>query len=715
MTTARRLLAPLLLLGLLCPAPQAAERQPLSHQPELLNAARSQPDLALALGLGAEEQLAMTRSLTDPRGFIHRRYRQLYRGVPIWGESITVSRWPDGRISHLNGQLIRGLQRHHLDTRPQIAAAAALAQAKGYLQGNSAAELLFRDESNELVIYLNGAIPRLCYAIQMVTDVSGGGQPSRPTLLLDAHSGERLLEYDGLTHQKVGTGPGGNEKQAYTYEEGGNLLDVTVSGSQCTMNTQRVKSVDLNHGTQGSTAFDFPCFENAHKAINGAFSPINDAHFFGDVVFDLYDQWIGVAPLTTQLIMRVHYSTNYENAFWDGTTMTFGDGYTRFYPLVSLDVVSHEVSHGFTEQHSNLIYSGQSGGINEAFSDMAGEAAEYFLWGATDFLVGAQIFKADGALRYMADPTLDGRSIGHASDYVSGMDVHYSSGVYNRAFYLLASRQGWDVRQAFILFAHANRYLWGASESFDSAYYALLDAADQLYGDQAGARRDDIQSAFSQVGIPKPPPAPACDSIESVHAQSFSIGNLTAATGTWRCWQLTLANNTPRLDVTLSGASKGRNRSSGDADLYLRHGEPPRVDPTVPEGLFDCGSYNANNNEQCSIETPQAGEWFLAVYAYEGYSAVRLDATVSEGQPPSTSNIELTAQVKGGRKPFVALNWSGASGSTVYLLRDTGGAEDRIYTADNDGGYKDNDGRAGYRYQLCETLEGPCSDPVEAR
>src|SRR3546814_9119715 len=91
--------------------------------------------------------------------------------------------------------------------------------------------------------------------------------------------------------------------------------------------------------------------------------------------------------------------------------MYFGDGASTFYPLVGLDVLAHEVSHGFTEQNSNLEYAYQPGGINEAFSDMAGEAAEFFFNGENDFLVGGEIFKAPGeALRYMEDPTLDGIS-----------------------------------------------------------------------------------------------------------------------------------------------------------------------------------------------------------------------------------------------------------------------------------------------------------------
>ncbi|MFM9635003.1 M4 family metallopeptidase, partial [Streptomyces galilaeus] len=82
-----------------------------------------------------------------------------------------------------------------------------------------------------------------------------------------------------------------------------------------------------------------------------------------------------------QLLMRVHYGENWDNATWNGEAMTFGDGSDLYHPLVSLDIVSHEVSHGFTSQNSDLFYYDQSGGINESFSDMAGEAAEYFLHG----------------------------------------------------------------------------------------------------------------------------------------------------------------------------------------------------------------------------------------------------------------------------------------------------------------------------------------------
>lgn len=295
---------------------------------------------------------------------------------------------------------------------------------------------------------------------------------------MDANTGEIIKQWEGLTHALVGTGPGGNEKTGqYEYGTDFGYLDVSQSGNTCTMNNANVKTVNLNGSTSGSSAYSYNCPRNTVKQINGAYAPLNDAHYFGGVVFDLYNDWYGTAPLSFQLTMRVHYSSNYENAFWDGSAMTFGDGANTFYPLVSLDVSAHEVSHGFTEQNSGLVYSNQSGGINEAFSDMAGEAAEFFMQGSNDWLVGAQIFKGQGSLRYFQDPTQDGNSIGHASNYYNGIDVHHSSGVFNRAFYLLANTTGWDTKKAFEVMVRANQLYWTANTTFDEAACGVKNAA----------------------------------------------------------------------------------------------------------------------------------------------------------------------------------------------------------------------------------------------
>ena len=266
------------------------------------------------------------------------------------------------------------------------------------------------------------------------------------------------------------------------------------------MNNTDVKSVNLNGSTGSSTtAYSYTCPNNTYKAINGAYSPINDAHYFGGVIQDMYSAYTGGKALTFQLIMRVHYGSQYENAFWNGTNMSFGDGKTTFYPLVSVDVAGHEVSHGYTEQHSNLTYSGQSGGMNEAYSDMGGEATEYYWKGSNDFLVGPEIFKGSGALRYMANPPQDGGSIDNAADYTSSLDVHYSSGVYNKAFYKLATTSGWNTPNAFKVFARANALYWTPSSTFNSGACGVETAATDL-GFNAAA----VTAAFSsrRRGLP---------------------------------------------------------------------------------------------------------------------------------------------------------------------------------------------------------------------
>lgn len=169
------------------------------------------------------------------------------------------------------------------------------------------------------------------------------------------------------------------------------------------MQNTDVATYNMNQRRNGGTLWTFTCPASSGDGINGAYSPINDAHHFGGVVHDMYQNWFGAPPPSFQRVMNVHYSRNYENAFRNGSSMNFGDGASYFYPLVSLDVTSHEISHGYTEQNSGLQYSGQSGGMNEAFSDMAGEAAEYYDRGSNDWLVGAEIIKSGTALRWMCN------------------------------------------------------------------------------------------------------------------------------------------------------------------------------------------------------------------------------------------------------------------------------------------------------------------------
>lgn len=148
---------------------------------------------------------------------------------------------------------------------------------------------------------------------------------------------------------------------------------------------------------------------------------------------------------------RVHYGSSYNNAFWDDSCfcMTYGDGDgTTFGPLVALDVAGHEMSHGVTSRTANLTYSGESGGLNEATSDIMGTLVEWYAANATDkgdYLIGERIVKSGfgkAALRFMDKPSTDGSSADCWSASVGNLDVHYSSGVANHFAYLLAEGSG---------------------------------------------------------------------------------------------------------------------------------------------------------------------------------------------------------------------------------------------------------------------------------
>ncbi|WP_083512697.1 M4 family metallopeptidase [Lysobacter gummosus] len=452
------------------------------------------------LGLGAESKLTLIKRNAGA-GVVNHRYQQSFRGVPVFGEHVVVSEDANGNVRTLFGRMVDGLAAELPNTAPKLSSAQALDLGKRAGLGNRLAALqVTNPQSKQMIFVDDNDRAHMAYVVSFNADAVGGGSPTRPFVIVDANTGAVLKQWDGLNHALVGTGPGGNQKTGqYEYGTDFGFNDVAQSGSTCTMNNTNVKTVNLNHGTSGTTAFSYTCPRNTVKTINGAFSPLNDAHYFGKVVFDMYNSYVGVAPLTFQLSMRVHYSNSYENAFWDGSAMTFGDGATTFYPLVSLDVSAHEVSHGFTEQQSGLVYSGQSGGINEAYSDIAGEAAEFYMNGTNDFLVGAQIFKGTGALRYMANPPQDGRSIGHARDYRSGMDVHYSSGVYNKAFYLLSQKAGWGTVKAFKVFAKANKDYWTPSTDFNQGACGVETAATDL-----GFTLADVSDAFLQVGVDCP-------------------------------------------------------------------------------------------------------------------------------------------------------------------------------------------------------------------
>ncbi|XP_012937926.1 elastase-like [Aplysia californica] len=244
------------------------------------------------------------------------------------------------------------------------------------------------------------------------------------------------------------------------------------------------------------TTISFPCSEGFSDPVNEAFGVANDALHFGTITGTLYEEKYNFRALPYAPRLVVHYGSCYDNAFWDGTDMYFGDGCRTFYPLVSQDVVTHELGHGITSRNSDLIYSGQSGGINEAFSDMSGEVAEIFGRGNNDWKVGFELFKGNRPLRYFIRPPDDGVSIMHVRDYTSRMDVHFSSGVFNHAFYQLVAIQNMPIYDAYECFVSANRLIWSQNTNFEAGACGVMQACHDL-----GFSHTKVAAAFDVVGI----------------------------------------------------------------------------------------------------------------------------------------------------------------------------------------------------------------------
>ena len=253
-----------------------------------------------------------------------------------------------------------------------------------------------------------------------------------------------------------------------------------------------------------------------------------------------------------------------------------------------------------------------SGGMNEAYSDMAGEAAEYYMRGSNDWKVGADIFKGTGALRYMNNPPLDGSSIDNAANFTSSMDVHYSSGVYNKAFYLLATKAGWNTQKAFQVFARANRDYWTASSTFNQGACGVQTAATDL-----GFTVADVTAAFTSVGVScaSTPPPPTGG---GVLTNGVAKTNQSGAAGASLNYTMVVPAGATGLKFVTSGGT-------GDADLYVKFGSAPTTTS------YTCKSEGGTNAETCSIATAQAGTYYVLVKGYSAFSGMSITGSYTAG------------------------------------------------------------------------------------
>ncbi|MHA7632688.1 M4 family metallopeptidase [Corallococcus sp. M7] len=250
-----------------------------------------------------------------------------------------------------------------------------------------------------------------------------------------------------------------------------------------------------------------------------------DAHYGAATTYDFYKEILGrdsIDGAGEKLTSYVHVRNNYVNAFWDGEKMSYGDGDGKQSgPLTTLDIAGHEITHGLTERTAGLIYSGESGGLNEAFSDIMGTGVEWFAaqknpeakwnWTVGEAAWTPNNGSDEDGLRYMNDPTKDGYSVDNYKNYPKQTEVHGSSGIANNAFYLLVEggknrtsglevKGGIGMEDGLKIFGRALTTYMTPKTTFAQAREATIKAATDLHGADS-VQVQKVKDAWTAVGV----------------------------------------------------------------------------------------------------------------------------------------------------------------------------------------------------------------------
>lgn len=425
------LLASGLLTGIAAPA-QAAAPKPTA--PDATTAARSALRANPALVKGTNrESYAVHSTKIDRDGAGHVRYTRRYQGLRVAGGDFVVHTAPGGGYAGSSVGLTTPLT---LNTTPTFSATAA----------KKAAELRFKGRRTsvgtpELFVDATSGRGRLAWETVVTGWRPDGQTPSRFHVVVDATNGRVIGTYDEISAAS-GTG-----RSVYA---GQVTIDTTLSGSTYSLvDPLRGDNPTCDMGNGVTTCTTFTDLDNVwgNGSVSDRQSVAVDAHYGAAKTYDYFKLTHGrngVFGDGRPVRSRVHYGDNYDNAFWDGIQMTYGDGWNNTNPLVTLDIAGHEMTHGVTDNvvPGGLTYAGESGGLNEATSDIFGTAVEFYANNATDrpdYLLGERI---GTPLRYMYDPAQDGVSHGCWSTNTKNVDVHYSSGVGNHFFFNLAEGTG---------------------------------------------------------------------------------------------------------------------------------------------------------------------------------------------------------------------------------------------------------------------------------
>ncbi len=462
----------------------------------------------------------------DPLGFTHQKMQEYFNGVKVEFATVTLSS-KNGAVQTLNSSYSPIAE--DFNVTPSISNSQALNSAiahvgaSKYMWQNAAEAALadnYKKPTGELVILPAleniSETNRLAYKF----DIYATAPLYRADVYIDAKTGQFIMENKKIHDANVpATGTSlynGNVSFTADNASGPYRLRQTADGGG-------IQTFDLNNSTNYNNAVDV-----TSNSTNFTSNPTGvQAHFGAEKTYKYYSQKYGRNSYNNTggvIKSYVSYSSNYVNAFWDGSRMTYGDGDgTNYGPLVSLDICGHEITHGVTEYSANLVYSYQSGALNESFSDIFGESIEKFASGTNDWLMGDDIGAggSGGALRSMSNPNAFGDPDTYQGTYwYSGSGdsggVHTNSGVQNFWFYVLSVGKsgtndkgdsynvtgiGMDKAGA-IAYRNLTVYL-SSNSQYSDARNGAIQAAIDLYG-AGSAEEIATTNAWYAVGVGAP-------------------------------------------------------------------------------------------------------------------------------------------------------------------------------------------------------------------
>jgi len=480
-----------------------------------------------------DDELRLVHRETDGLRRQHLRFAQMYRDFPVWPGEVRVHLDPIGNVDGMEGAFVatpRGIA-----LAPVVDAEAAVRRARAAVPGDATGATT----SESRIIYAPGdRSPRLAWKVEVIVSLA-----ARWLVVVDALNGAILTAFNQVASANVrGTGADvfGVTRPLDVWREGNTYFMVDTSKpmfdpASDPPSPDKIRGgivvLDANNqrpDAEGSLALSLV---TASSPTAWAVPDAVSASFALSQTYDYFRERHGRESLDGNrgtILGVVRFDREYQNAFWNGTAMVFGDADPY---AGALDVVGHELSHGVTQYSANLVYQNQAGALNEAFSDIFGEAVEARSAGGPDWLKGRQL---GAPIQNYADPTAVEFFRGRAhpsklSEYVDPNDpvlgnfpgrdnggVHINSAIINHAFYLLAEgmADALGIEDAERIFYRALTTHLLANSQFIDVRLACVSAAEELFGKgsrqaQRTAQAFDAVEIFDGTSTPPPPEFPA--------------------------------------------------------------------------------------------------------------------------------------------------------------------------------------------------------------